>query len=392
MNMDQKELKKLFKKYRTGRASEQEIEFLRAYYNLFETEDNITDQLNRAEKDALKEEIRANLLGAISLEKNKRKIGVMPWAAVAGFLIFIGTALFFYKSKPVISSTENAVSRQMENISPGGNKATLTLADGSTIVLEGLQNGTLAKEGSAEVKKTGEGQLVYDPRTSSSERSKPVCHTVSIPRGGEYRLTLPDGSNVWLNSASSIKFPTAFTGNQRRVEITGEAYFEVAKQLIPGVNKKMPFVVVTPYQTIEVLGTHFNVNTYDDEEVVKTTLFEGSVRVSPKSGISKVLTPGRQAQTTIGSADQAIKVVEADLDEVIAWKNGYFKFNRSDIKSLMRQVSRWYNLEVEYTDKIPDDEFVGMIKRSDNVSSVLRVLQLSKVKCRLEGRKIVIGN
>ena len=154
----------------------------------------------------------------------------------------------------------------------------------------------------------------------------------------------------------------------------------------------MPFVVVTPYQTIEVLGTHFNVNTYDDEEVVKTTLFEGSVRVSPKSGISKVLTPGRQAQTTIGSADQAIKVVEADLDEVIAWKNGYFKFNRSDIKSLMRQVSRWYNLEVEYTDKIPDDEFVGMIKRSDNVSSVLRVLQLSKVKCRLEGRKIVIGN
>lgn len=304
-------------------------------------------------------------------------------AAAAAILVFISIGLYFYNKQANDNNIKVAI-KQSHDINPGGHKAILTLANGKKVILSDQKTGQLATQNSITINKEKDGLLIYDASGSiiHSGSDEIAFNTIETPRGGQYQIILPDGSKAWLNAASSIRFPVMFKGNERKVEITGEVYFEVSH------NKKMPFRVVSSDQVIEVLGTHFNINAYDDELVSKTTLLEGSVKVySANLRESRLLYPGQQSVVS----QSGIKVQRADIEEATAWKNGYFKFTRVNIQTLMRQISRWYDVDVEYEGSIPDDEFVGKIKRSEKVSEVLRILKLGKVDFRLEGRKIIVG-
>ena len=271
------------------------------------------------------------------------------------------------------------------DIFPGGNKATLTLADHTTINLDDAKNGVLGQQGNTELIKQKDGQLTY--RTAEARSSAAIAYNLlTTPRGGQYQLTLPDGSKVWLNAASTLKYPTSFTGKDRIVELQGEAYFEIAR------NPAMPFkVAVSPQKgqtpaEVVVLGTHFNIKAYGDEPLIHATLLEGSVRVQ-KGGANVLLQPGQQADWNSTSDP---KTSAADVEEAVAWKNGLFKFNEATIQDVMRQLSRWYDVEVVYTNGIPGDLFRGEIYRNVNVSKVLKVLEASGVHFTVEGNKILV--
>ncbi|MNX97010.1 fec operon regulator FecR [compost metagenome] len=257
----------------------------------------------------------------------------------------------------------------------------LILADGSRIDLKDAKSGALANEGNVLIKKSKDGQLIYDlSGTNAAKGSEIAYNTIETPRSGTYQVILPDGSSVWLNAASKLKFPTRFTGNERKVEIKGEAYFEVAK------NPVKPFRVLSDHQVVEVLGTHFNVNNYADEPFVKTTLLEGSIKVSNK-GSSKIIKPGEQS--IIGSGDK-IEVVSVNTEQVVAWKNGLFSFKRADLETVMRQIARWYNVEVAYEGKVPEISFTGKIYRNVNLQEALKSIGYIGIKYRVEKNKIII--
>jgi ferric-dicitrate binding protein FerR (iron transport regulator) len=227
-----------------------------------------------------------------------------------------------------------------------------------------------------------DGQIVYDDENMS--KNALLYNAITTPKGRQYQLTLADGSKVWLNAASSIRYPTAFPGNERVVEITGEAYFEITPDRIK------PFRVFVKGMEVQVLGTHFNINSYDDEATIKTTLLEGSVKVKMNNN-TRLLLPGQQAQISSNAGDGDIKVVkDIDLAVVMAWKNGYFSFDKTDLGAVMRQISRWYIVDIIYTGKIPDRKFGGEISRNNNLSEVLKILEESKVKFRIEGAKIFV--
>lgn len=304
------------------------------------------------------------------------------WASAAAVLlaVFLSGAYFFINRparKPSIKVATNSEQPQTD-VAPGGDKAVLTLADGSQIVLDSVVNGTLAKQGNTKIIKMDGGKLSYQANATSGQV---LYNAIATPRGGEYQLVLGDGSKVWLNAASSLRFPTAFTGKERIVELTGEAYFEVAK------DKQKPFKVKVGDMQVAVLGTHFNIMAYDEEAAIKTTLLEGSVQVS-RGAENNLLQPGQQAQL---SKKGNIRVVNnADVAEAVAWKNGLTSFKNADVKSIMRQVARWYNVEVKYEGNIPERIFTGEIARNANLSAILKVLQLSGIHFKLEGRTIVV--
>ncbi len=300
-------------------------------------------------------------------------------AVAAAVLLFFLTSLYFVLNTAGHSS--NAVVYKTD-IKPGNNKAILTLANGKTIVLTGSKNGQLANDGNAVINKAGDGELVYNANDTANVNAV-AYNTMTTPRSGQYHLVLADGTNVWLNAESSITYPTVFSGNERRVKITGEAYFEVAH------NAVKPFRVVTSGQTVEVLGTHFNVNAYANEPLIKTTLLEGSVKVTQNANTA-ILVPGQQAQANHTSED--IKVIEnADMDEAIAWKNGLFQFNKASIESIMRQASRWYNVDVSYNDnKKPVKTFTGNISRNSNLSQLLKILSYTGSRFEINGNRIIV--
>lgn len=305
-----------------------------------------------------------------------RKIAV---AATVMGLLLLSTFLLYNRNTSKETANAEVDKRRFKNdVLPGGDKATLTLADGSTVVLDDARNGTLAQQGSSKVIKV-DGKLMYDPANNNSKEI--VYNTISTPNGGQYQLELPDGSLVWLNATSSIHFPTSFVGKERRVEVTGEAYFEVAK------NRDMPFIVTVNGSEVQVLGTHFNVNAYSDEDNVKTTLLEGSVKFVSGTNIN-MLRPGQQSQL---ASNGLIKVVSnVDVDEVVAWKNGMFDFDNAGIETVMRQLSRWYDVEIEYKGKT-DDQFIAEMRRNIKLSDALKALELTgKVKFEIQGKKIIV--
>jgi len=306
----------------------------------------------------------------------------------ASILLFISVALFLYTNRtPVqdlaIIKTIPAVKETI--IAPGGDKAVLTLSDGSEIILEDAKNGILANQAGVSIQKTSDGELLYsfaknESRISEKLSEEVIYNKIETPVGGKYQINLPDGSKVWLNSASTLRFPALFSGNTREVELNGEAYFDVAK------NKNKPFKVITKDQIVEVLGTQFNINSYSDEGTFKTTLIEGSVKILYKDKVV-LLSPGQQFQPSLKNT----RVVEADTEEVIAWKNGYFLFRNEDIQSIMRKLSRWYNVEVNYSGDIPQVGFGGNISRTKEITEVLNVLQLTNaVHFKVEGRRITV--
>lgn len=313
-----------------------------------------------------------------------RRLSFSRWAAAAAIIIILGTASFLWFS----SRTKSTVAKNDPvpgiDIAPGQEGAILTLADGSTVVLDSLGNGIIATQNGTRLMLSN-GQLAYNANGTSN--AAVTYNTVTTPKGRQFRLLLQDGTKVWLNAASSIRYPTIFAGKERKVEVTGEVYFEVAK------NEKKPFHVKVNDETeIEVLGTHFNINSYADEATVNTTLLEGLVRITNKKE-KAVLKPGQQAQVAgVSMQPQGIKILnDVDVDKVMAWKNGVFNFQDATLKEVMHQLERWYDIDVEYEKGIPKFEFFGKMSRDLSLSEVLRGLQVSEVHFRIEaGRKVIV--
>lgn len=304
------------------------------------------------------------------------------WKYAAAITLILGTVFLIYQTQQGKHTAPATIAEvtpklQPEDILPGGDKAKLTFSDGSVFLLEDMENGTVRQEQGVKVSKL-DGVVTFEIADSKSDQV--FYNTISTPVGGQYQVVLPDGSKVWLNSASSLYFPSAFVGNERTVELTGEAYFEVAR------NQKQVFQVKVDEATIEVLGTHFNVMAYANEGRTTATLVEGSVRVK-KGNVSKMMTPGQQA--TIG---EDIKLKKVDVDEAIAWKNGLFYFSSADIATVMRQMERWYGIEVAYSGNMSAKHFSGIISRNTEISKMLEMLELTgSIQFRREGRKVVVS-
>ncbi|WP_184547820.1 FecR family protein [Mucilaginibacter sp. FT3.2] len=333
-------------------------------------------------REKMLQQIQAGIADAEHHEaaiKIRHKNGWLKYAVAASILIFmaIGAYLFTYKRTTSRSNVKI-------DFAPGGNKAMLTLSNGSKIILTDAKNGKLASQGNIAVTKTHDGEVSYDASASTGPEkgARPSYNTITTPKGGQYQVLLADGSKVWLNSVSSISFPTSFTGKERHVEITGEVYFEVAK------NKAKPFFVKAGSQEVQVLGTHFNINSYNDEPDIKTTLLEGAVKIRQlNNSFSALLKPGQQA---VNKLSGPIQVRDADIEQVIAWKNGLFQINDASIEAIMRQAARWYDVDIEYEGKIPQRQFSGKIKRDVKASEFLQMLTYFNVHFSIEGRKIIV--
>lgn len=317
----------------------------------------------------------------------KRKMvpaGKFPWktlAAAASLFLVISIAIWMLMY-PFQSGLELAELPPKSifggDVPPGGHVAYLTLANDSVVMLDQFTTGSRIQQKDATILKTKEGELLYNEK-ETRQKKEAEYHTLKVPNGGQFKLVLADGSQVWLNAASSIRFPSAFTGHERRVELKGEAYFEIRH------NPEMPFIVsildhpgAPEGMEIEVFGTEFNVSAYVDETAIATTLVEGSVGIGRKGPISgyAILQPGQQA---LMDENMEITIMLADLFEVTAWKEGIFIFNNEHIESIMRKLARWYDLEVEYSGELKYTEFSGMISRYENVSKVLEKFQMTGV-------------
>lgn len=393
----------LFKKYYDKTASPQEIKEL---YDLLKlsADDELTNLMRKEWEELenvdplfsleISERILKNILSEGGDEKamyeETPSIRLFRWpvlykslSVAAAILIILSVGLYFWPAAILKSIPQIASAPVYQDIPPGGNKAILTLADGQRIILDSAHNGIIAKTKSFEVVKTENGQLVYNAFERNYKNARAAeFNIISTPRGGEYRVILPDGSKVWLNAASSIKFPGVFKGNIRMIELQGEAYFEIAK------NAAMPFRVKSKSAEIEVLGTHFNVKAYANEKVMKTTLLEGSVKITMGNS-SHLLKPGQLAILTSGKMTLLNNV---DVEEQIAWKNGLFQFKDADIDEVMQQAALWYDLKVSFQGKIPKKYFTGKVSRNVNATEFMNMLKYTGVRYKMAGKNIEIIN
>lgn len=318
---------------------------------------------------------------SISPSAKIRRMRMLRITAAAAAVIILFTGYYFYFSSIREPSATVLRSAPKDIAPPSGSKAVLILADGSSIEIDDAVKGTIAMQGNISIVKQSNGGVAY-----TGNGAKAIGYnTFSVPRGSKpLTLTLSDGTHVWLNVGSSLSFPTVFADKERRVTISGEAYFEVAH------NEAMPFRVQRGDVTISVLGTHFNVNTYEDEATQQITLLEGSVQVSKKT-VSQLLQPGQQASIDHGDGADIKVSNEVNIEEVMAWRDGKFRFSESmDIRDIMRQISRWYNVDVEYKGKV-NQRFLGSISKDINASQVLKILEATGgVKFNIEGNKIVV--
>ncbi|MBB3054739.1 FecR family protein [Mucilaginibacter gotjawali] len=384
--MKRQDYNALYKKYLAGKCTPEEWALL----NAFDDEPGLEDMAWDAELGNDKEvesRIFNKITDAIAPKQPVKTIG-FGWLYIAASFLLLATAAGVYVLNMHHKTRQLAINKGKpvkNDILPGGNKAILTLSNGATIVLNSAKDGVITKEGGAAVNKTQNGQLVYQANDDQNNAPVPatmVYNTVTTPRGGEYQIVLADGTKAWLNAASSLKFPTAFTGNTRRVEITGEVYFEVAK------NKEKPFIVTSNGAEVEVLGTHFDVMAYDDEPGIKTTLLEGSVKFR-KNKAEVLLSPGEQAVSAWASGN--IKVQKANIGETMAWRDGYFVFQDENIQGIMRKISRWYNVDVVYRGNMEDKEYGGKISRYKNISDVLKSLELTgTIHFKVEERRVTV--
>jgi transmembrane sensor len=380
----------LAEKWLAGTITPEEKTRLFEWYDRFDDTELTLEEDQAAAFSRLKQEMLRDIRQRIKPAARIRHLGRLSVAAAV--LLLFATAGWLAtqtRTTPQLAQTtpgKNAL--KVNDIGPGSDKAILTLADGSTVTLDSAGTGSLGRQGNARVIKSGDGQLQYASNNDETTAKAMVYNILSTPRGGQYRLKLQDGTNVWLNAGSSIRYPTAFLGKERKVEITGEAYFEIAK------NADMPFrVSVTDPAAgekateIEVLGTGFDVNAYKDEADLKTTLIEGAIKVT--SGPAAVTL--KPSQQVIVSSTKAIQTVSLEnTEQIIAWKNGSFDFDDADIPTIMRQIARWYDVDVEYEGKGPADHFSGTFPRNTSLAGVLQILHTSGVRLVAENKKIVI--
>ena len=326
------------------------------------------------------------------------------WLPVAAMLIVsIGTGVYYFllpRQERTVPVSVTAPKLKNDAL-PGTNRAILTLDNGKTILLDDSQDGVLAKQGGTAVSKQGEN-LMYNAKGSNGKPVPVVFNTLTTPRGGQYKLVLSDGSKVWLNASSSIRYPVPFADNKREVEVTGEAYFEISHLTADASKRKttkaIPFIVKvnTPGRAgaiVEVLGTHFNINAYDDEDALSTTLLEGSIKISPSQQKSLegaiVMKPGEQARLNRKGFLQLFK--EVNIEETVAWKNGLFMMNGAAIPAVLRQLARWYDVDIVYADGKPEGRITGDIPMDMNLSEVLKVMELSGVHFKIDNKKIIVN-
>ncbi len=378
-------LQTLFQQYLNNNLTEDEFT---EFWQLLQSEaefDNLAPDLQKLWEEEISfslqdEEWEAKMKILHSQNQSFPKSRFIPWKryAIAASVVFtigiISYFLLFNKDKnPEVVVISKTLSHDI--IAPSATKAMITLADGTQVALDNVTSGTLTKQANVNVIKTEDGKIIYN-----GSASEMIYNTLTNPRGSKViDITLADGSHVWLNAGSSVTYPVAFVGNERKVTITGEAYFEVSR------HPTKKFFVQANGSTTEVLGTHFNVNSYSNEADVKVTLLEGAVKVT-KQNVSGVLKPGQQAQIT----DKINVVSDVDIETVIAWKNGLTKFKSADIKSIMRQVERWYNVDVVFEGNMPDRTFTGGVSRDAKLSELLRILEVSNIHFRLNGQKLVV--
>lgn len=390
--MDREYFLKLLEKYSTDTATPEEKDFIDRYYLLLQNSADVLESMPDAEKQALDNEIRSRLMEAIEAAKptapayqigKGRRMRIARKLAVAATIIFIvtaGTYIYFINGNGEPGAVRPTREALTEIFVPGTNKAILQLDDGSSIELDNAAAGKLANQHTTQVIKLNEGLLSYELKGADTSAAT-AFNKIVTPRGGEYQVILPDGTKAWLNADSYLKFPVMF-GKERNVEMGGEVYFEVAR------DKKRPFKVSVNGTVVEALGTSFNINAYLEEQMQKTTLIEGSVRVSNGSS-QNLLQPGEQAQV---SGNNSMKVVKhVNQAEVMAWRNGLFFFNKADIKSFMRQLERWYNIKVQFEGKAPDINFNGKMERNLSWEQLLRILKEMGVNYRVEGRVLTIS-
>lgn len=377
--MKETEILELLQKYQNGTLSNEDKDKLDAWYLNRASKSNV--HLNEYELEESYEYLKSKL----PLQQETKVISIWPRIAVAAsIVVMLGTGIFYF-TKPKEQVIQ--VAAKPKEIAPGGTRGILTLSNGKQIVLSAIsEKDTIAREGEDKevtIKMSADGVITYiiNPDADTSKNDADAYNTLSTPTGGQYNIVLADGTKVFLNAVSSIKYPTQFNGDQRVVELEGEAYFEVAK------NKNQPFIVKSGSQDIKVLGTHFNVHAYDNEPAIKTTLLEGSVAVSYKNQ-KTILKPGQQSNVSDNS--NKISVREVDTEAAIAWKNGRFKFDNADLKSVMKQLERWYGIKVEYRGDVSDVRFNGGTFRNKNLSEVLKVLELSNIKFKVEGKTIIV--
>ncbi|AFD07227.1 FecR family protein [Solitalea canadensis] len=379
-------LRKLLQKQANGKnlTSEEQAMLKQAYKELFEeemaaAEDGMISVSDGERGRVIKQRIDDRISGQQRFYNNTSIIRRIAAIWLVGCTLFAGAYwLWTYNA-----DTNNHLAQQ-QDILPGSDKALLTLADGTVKSLTDAQNGIVATQGGVRIEKDGNGNVRYFVGPQEAEST--AMNTIATPKGGKFQVTLPDGSKAMLNAASSLSYPVHFTGNERRVRMTGEVYFEIKKLVRPEGKGNIPFFVETDKQEIQVLGTHFNVNAYGDENTVRTTLVEGSVNVRCNSGQSVLLKPGQQAVLT-----GTLEVREADIQQQLAWVNGDFIFRGETLENVLRQVSRWYDVDVECPAHIGQLRFNGMVSRSQPISSIIKMIQSTKkAKVTLNERRFVV--
>lgn len=377
--MEKEQVLALLEKYRQGTCTAQEKAAVEAWYNSYAAK-----HIEEVIEEDLDQE-RTIIWNQIQGSKQKPRVlrlQLMRYAVAAVLALMAVGAGWFYFGQ---SNGQNSLTARSADIAPAKSGATLTLANGKQIRLAEVTNGELAEEAGVRISKTPNGEIIYELKGNDAGKNK--TNTLSTGKGETYQLQLPDGTRVWLNAATSLTYANVLTtGGKRSVELSGEAYFEVAK------DKAHPFVVKSAGQQVEVLGTHFNINGYADAAATQTTLLEGSVRVSVGTGGAAILKPGQQS---LVADKKPINVKTVDLNEAMAWKDGYFRFYEVDLETFMRTISRWYDIDVVYEGGIAQYEdlaFGGAVSRSKNISEVLKILaQTGKVSYRIEGRKVTIS-
>ena len=387
--MNPKQAKTILENYRTGECSPEERRLVEQWYaQLVETgewqwSDEDRMQLQQAMKKSLLEKINAQHQGKV-----RRTPFLRPayWLAAASLILILGTGAYLFYFNKHNKGNENSLAgrpqqeRFKNDISPAKQRVILTLSDGSTQVMDSVAQGTITVQGNARAIKQA-GSIAYQ----GDHASRIVYNTLTTEKGRTFHLQLADGTGVWLDALSSVRFPTAFSRDERVVEVTGQAYFEVAKDI------HRPFKVKCGNQVVQVLGTHFNINSYNRMDL-QTTLVEGSVKVVRKNTAPFILNkPGQQTRADDNDNNGMVRLVEdVDVEEVMAWKDGRFQFNGSNVEQIMDQISRWYNLDIVYKDKI-NETFVADIRRDLPVSKLLALLEMTKqIRFVIEGNKITV--
>jgi transmembrane sensor len=367
----------LLEKYLAGTVTPEEREAVLDWWRANDLREIRIPVSSASEIDQLRMRMRRTLEAHV----RATQIRVLPvWgrvAAVAATVLVVAGAGWWWKQEPMVEKAHQVATapKKKNDVQPGHNGAILTLADGTKKVLDSLSDGTIALQGKTVVRLQG-GTLAY---SATGADAAITYNTMSTPRGRQYRLVLPDGTRVWLNAASSLTFPTVFNGANREVRLEGEAYFEIE-------HDKRPFRVLTATQRIEDIGTHFNISSYSDEPATVTTLLEGAVTVN-----GRLLKPGQQGSTTTGAGMESVRVDQANIVQAVAWKNGAFSFSDARLPEILRQLARWYNVDVEYRGPVAARTFSGDIGRDLTLAQVLRVLTKSHIRYQIDdGHRLVI--